>query len=215
MFRLAHRLPRGFLFDYHQPALLLTMKRLRNAVNTVVEATALPRMGRGEKRSAVTAMELLLVTPLLLIFLMAVIQFGVILANLKYLPLASRAGAKVLAETPFASLTLPATLTNVKNAVSAVLATGNISSCVVVLEQNVVVGVMPVDPPTPCPCLAPSAPPLPVSLSVPSVKAVRVTVCVPWSELAHNLNFLSFICFSLSDRTSRSSTLYPYEGLVP
>ena len=208
MFRLAHRLPRGFLFDYHQPALLLTMKRLRNAVNTVVEATALPRMGRGKKRSAVTAMELLLVTPLLLIFLMAVIQFGVILANLKYLPLASRAGAKVLAETPPANLTSAATFTNVKNAVSAVLATGNIFSCVVILEQNVNATTMPTDPVAPCPCAAPSLPVLPV---VSTVKAVRVTVCVPWSELAHNVNFLSLICFSLSDRTSQSSTLYPYE----
>ncbi len=189
------------------------MKRFRNAVNTVVEAAALPRKGRGGKRSAATAMELLLVTPLLLIFLMAVIQFGVILANLKYLPLASRAGAKVLAETPPANLTSAATFTNVKNAVSAVLATGNIFSCVVVLEQNVNATTMPTDPvaPWPCPCLKPSAPP--VVVSVPPINAVRVTVCVPWSELAHKVNFLSFICFSLSDRTSQSSTLYPYEGL--
>ena len=199
-------LAEAFQFDFHHPALLLTMKRLRNAVATVLEATDLPRMGRGGKRSAATAMELLLVTPVLLIFLLAIIQFGIILANLKYLPLASRAGAKVLAEiTPSTNLTSAATLTSVKDAVKAVLATGNMSSCRVILEQNVVPGPVPPDPDTPCPCDAPLTPTLPVD-------AVRVTVCVPWSELAHNVNFLSFLCFSLSDRTSQSATLYPYEG---
>lgn len=183
------------------------MKRLRNAVEIIVEAAALARMVKGRKRSAATAMELLLVAPVLVIFLLAMIQFGVILANLKYLPLASRAGAKVLAETtPATNLASLAALTNVKDAVGAVLATGNMSSYRVILEHSVtgIPGPMP-DPATPCPCDAPLTPTLPVN-------AVRVTVCVPWSELAHNVNFLSFLCFSLSDRTSQSSTLYVYEG---
>jgi hypothetical protein len=155
-------------------------------------------------------MELLLVTPLLLIFLLAVVQFGIILSSLKFLPLASRAGAKVLAETtPAANLTSVATFNQVKGAVQAVLATGGISSCRVVVEQNVVPGSMPVDPDLPCPCEAPLIPSLPAPITA---NAVRVTVCVPWSALAYDLNFLNLICFSLDDRTSQASTLYPYEG---
>ena len=50
-------------------------------------------------RKAVVVLELILSLPILMIFIGAVIEFGLILANMKQVKLASRTAAKVAAET--------------------------------------------------------------------------------------------------------------------
>src|SRR5690348_8107283 len=56
------------------------------------------RSSRAAPRRGVSVLELVLITPVLLILLLAVIEFGQILANLKQVSLASRVGAKVASE---------------------------------------------------------------------------------------------------------------------
>lgn len=148
---------------------------------------------------AVVVVELILMLPVLLVFLIALIEFGLILANTKVVALASRNGAKLAAESPAFSIT------QVTNVVNASLATANIQSCKVILEHNVVAG-----GPSPltsgtCNCSAPSIPTLPGG----SQRAVRVTVCVELSQLTPNL--LTAFGFTTANRTVSESTLYPYE----
>ena len=143
--------------------------------------------------------------PVLLVFIAALIEFGLILANTKVVALASRTGAKIAAEMPVASL--PSSISTVENAVDAVLSTANMSSCRVILEHNVLGGgTSPLTNIGTCICSAPSSPALPGG----SPSAVRVTVCVELSELTPNL--LTAFGFSTADRTVSESTLYPYEN---
>jgi hypothetical protein len=151
----------------------------------------------------VTAFELLMALPVLLILMTAVLEYGLILANLKYLPLASRAGAKVLAETPRWQLMHgPSTLVQVSQAVEDSLSAGDIVACRVLAEHNVDGGwrqeigsCTGTDPSTPLP---------PVGAG-----AVRVTVCVELSELTPD--FLGWIGFSTAGRVAQATTTFPYE----
>jgi Flp pilus assembly protein TadG len=154
------------------------------------------RAGRG----GVTVLELVVVAPVMVIFLAAVIEFGLILANVKYLPMASRAGAKILAETPAANLDTLATLSAVANAVDQVLATGQMSSCRVIIEKNV--GGYGSQQTGNCNCTAPVAPAIPTG-------GVRVTVCVPVTQLTPDL--LGVFGFCITNRLAHATTAYPHE----
>jgi Flp pilus assembly protein TadG len=150
--------------------------------------------------------ELVLMLPVLLVFLAALIEFGLILANTKVVALASRNGAKIAAETQ----TLPFNISTVKNEVNAVLATAGMQACTVILEHNVPTGgtspLTVID--SPCNCSAPATPTLPVA-NGGTLYAVRVTVCVELSQLTPDL--LTTFGFSTANRTVSESTLYPHE----
>ena len=158
---------------------------------------------QGVRRSGVTYLELILAMPVLLVFLASVIEFGLIMANLKYLPAASRAGAKVVAETPVASIDDLATLTAARDAANDVLAAADLVSCRVIISHNFGGGGSQAS--GTCTCSAPTTPTLPTD----GDGAVRVTVCVELSRLAPDL--LSIFGFSTSGRIVQSTTTYPYE----
>lgn len=158
-------------------------------------------------RRAVVVVELILMLPVLLVFLAALIEFGLILANTKVVALASRTGARIAAETSTPGL--PSSISTIRNGVDSVLATAQMSSCRVILEHNVPLGGASPLIDGPCNCSAPSSPALPVA-NGGALRAVRVTVCVELSELTPNL--LAAFGFSTATRTVTESTLYPYEN---
>lgn len=158
-------------------------------------------------RQAVVVVELILMMPVLLVFVAALIEFGLILANTKVVALASRTAARIAAETPTSSL--PSSISTVRAGADAVLATASMTSCRVILEHNVptVSGSLVSD--GPCNCSAPLTPALPVA-NGGALRAVRATVCVELSQLTPNM--LAAFGFSTANRTVSQSTLYPYEN---
>jgi Flp pilus assembly protein TadG len=154
--------------------------------------------------SGVTILELILILPVIIIFLLAVVEFGLILANLKFVPAASRAGAKVYAEFPAAALTNIATLTAVEDAINDSLAPANLTACRVILEHNVG-GPGSIQNGT-CACTPPAGPAMPVLAG----GSVRVTVCVELSQFTPNL--LGLFGFSTTGRVVQSTTTFPHEG---
>jgi hypothetical protein len=154
------------------------------------------------RRGAVT-LELILVLPVWLIALLAMVEFGQILANQQQLALASRVGAEEASQTPDLALagSVPP---NVLVAIDQQLASSSMSRCKVILEHNV-------GSPSPapvtlsdgtCECVPPLTP-LP-----PRREYVRVTVCTELTELAPNL--LSIFGFDISDCIVQHSTTFRY-----
>lgn len=156
--------------------------------------------------------------PVLLVFLAAVIEFGLVLGHWKYVEYSARMGAKVAAELSNADLSSGTDADNVdevRTAVDRVLAGVGMSSCQVILEHNADCVT-----PTPdtkdsgacSPCSAPAAS-LPDNTTEVPGGVVRVTVCVPMTDLSPDL--LSTLGFSLSGRVARASTTFPYENCDP
>lgn len=173
------------------------------------------------RRRAVVTLELILAIPILLIVLLAVVEFGLILAASKHVEFASRLGAKLAAEVPrssgtvnLASFNLPSTPGNLKDRVDEYLLTaGYTAACAVILEHNAAGVPNPSqinDDGTPCACGPIGS--LPASVSGPpatSIESVRVTVCLP---MQGNIpNCLATFGFDLSDCTIRQSTVWRYE----
>ena len=158
------------------------------------------------QKSGVTILEVILVTPVIVTMLFAVVEFGLLYANLQYLPLASRVGAKVAAEQPggIAATITQDTLTKVTSAVETVLSNVGITDCKVVIE-NSNGGEVKSPPVGGCECMTPPAAP-PSS----TVDGVRVTVCVELAELT--LDLLSSVGFTCGAEVGRASTTLPYEG---
>jgi Flp pilus assembly protein TadG len=149
---------------------------------------------------------MLVAVPLLLVTLLAIVEFALVMSKLQQVALASRAGASVAAKQ--SSLDVVA----VKTQVDRELAVGGISagSCEVLLQHNV-------QEATPvvmtsgagCTCQSPSTPALPSSSLVPA-GCVRVTVCVQLSALTPDL--LSTLGVSLGSSFVNNSTTLPYEA---
>lgn len=158
-------------------------------------------------RLGVITLEFLLVFPLLFILLLAVYEFGLILAAAKHVENAARLGAKYSAEVGDLDVfNDPGTFDNLKERVDQYLNTaGYTDSCQVILEHNVAEVANPLQPNplvADCPCN-------PVG-SLP-VHSVRVTVCLP---MTGNIpNGLSSFGFDISDSVIRSSVVSIYEQL--
>lgn len=157
------------------------------------------------KRRGVVTFELIVTTPILLIFLAAVIEFGLILANTKQVALASRVGAKVAAEDS----RLPGSTSDVNDDVETAVnrqlqaaGFGASGTSGVTLRHNVGGGSVSDTNGT---CADPTSPALPTDGS----GSVRVTVCVELSKLTPDL--LSMFGFSTSGKTVEVTTTYPYE----
>lgn len=136
--------------------------------------------------------------PILLIFLAATIEFGIILANLKYLPMASRAGAQVVAKDKSAALV------DVEAAVNQTLSACGATACGVTVKHNVGTNYS-VSTGT-CADSGPAFSAMPTDGS----GSVSVTVTVRVSDMAPDL--LDMFGFSLSGRLATSTTIFPYEG---
>ncbi len=161
------------------------------------------------KKRGVVALEFLLLFPILVILLIAVVEFGLILAAAKHVEFASRLGAKLAAETGnLDTFNQPATPNNLKNQVDQYLITaGYTNSCQVILEHNVMGIANPIQPnPTVanCPCVPVYGP-----IGSLPMQAVRVTVCLPMS--GNIPNCLSTFGYDVSTCSIRQSAVWIYE----
>jgi Flp pilus assembly protein TadG len=160
------------------------------------------RTHRGTRRGGAVIVELILAMPILFISLLVVAEFGMVMANLKQVALASREGAKIAAETAgLSTTTTGATAAVIRKAVDDRLESAEFGSTAtegVRLDHTVSGGGSAADGT----CPSPAGPTLPSG-------AVRVTVCVKLTKLTPNL--LSVFGFDISTRTVEHTTTLDYE----
>ena len=172
------------------------------------------RYPRPQKRDGSVTLEFLLVLPILLIVLLAAIEFGMFFANIQQVALACRVGAEAASQTPGLPDGPDLVPTNITDAINHQLASSGISPCRVYLEHNLsgieqelVTAYVPA-----CTCTAPATalPPQPPPATDYGRVSVRVTVCVPMTELAPNC--LALFGFNLTGRCATCSTTFRHEG---
>jgi hypothetical protein len=169
---------------------------------------SLPRSSRRNHRGVIT-LEVILLLPILVILLLAVIEFALIMAAAQHVEAASRLGAKLAAETNNLPLfNAPSTMDNLKERVDQYLNTaGYTDSCQVILEHNVMGMGNPAQfNPLGSPC---SCTPEPGPIGSLPFGSVRVTVCLALSGNVPNV--LDMFGFDISNRTVRQSVVWIYE----
>uniref|UniRef100_A0A7C2K020 Pilus assembly protein n=1 Tax=Schlesneria paludicola TaxID=360056 RepID=A0A7C2K020_9PLAN len=169
-------------------------------------------------RRGIVVLEFILWTPVFVILLVSIVEFGLIWMNLQQVKAAANAGAKVASELTTAQLSSGLAANNidlVEDAVQKVLGSAYMTPCRVILEYNPPNTCVPGSPGTkattsscPVACNAPSSS-LPSTTDIPG-GSVRVTVCVNINQLTPNL--LSTFGFSISNRNAKMSTTLPYEN---
>jgi Flp pilus assembly protein TadG len=167
-----------------------------------------PRPACSTRRAAVT-LEFIVALPVLLIVLLAVVEFGMFFSGIQQVNLASRVGAEAASQStslPYALTTVPP---DVADPINQQLANAGISPCKIILEHNKS-SLQTLTTPygAGCDCDPPAT-----SLPVIAASSVRVTVCVPMSELAPNC--LTMFGFDLAIRYAQCSTTFRYELSTP
>jgi len=154
------------------------------------------------RRKGVATLEFVVFAPVLLIFLMAISEFGLVFANLQTVELASQMATRVAAEADQADVTSgnATLLADIQTAADEVLAAGGMTSAGIVLEHPLTGGSGSFTTGT---CTSPGSPTLPT-------EAVRVSVCLDLSELTPDL--LNSFGFTTSGRTARQTTTMRFEG---
>lgn len=164
------------------------------------------RDANGGPRRGAVIVELLLALPVLIILLLAALEFGVMLTNFQQISLASRNGALVASEVSGLGgyATVPTEVTDVIN---KQLASANMSACQIRLEHSFG-GTNPLLEPLIAP---PGCDCNPGSVAMaPSKDYVRVTVCVDMDQAAPNC--LTMFGFDLSGKTVQFTTLLRHEN---
>lgn len=190
---------------------VLSVHAMKNALRPSVSR---PRIS-GDRRLRMGAvhLELIIAVPILVIALLAIIEFGRVMTNLQQVALASRAGASEAAQTNL--YLAPAVPLNVKDAVNRQLASAGLgepgaNACRIIVEHNV--GATPAmiaptvtltDTTRTCTCSSPGT-------LLPARQAVRVTVCIELTSLAPNL--LKSFGFDIKSKSVQHSTTFRYEG---
>lgn len=174
---------------------------------------------RAKRRSAAVLLELIVALPILVIIVVALVQFGLFFQNMQQVAVASRVGAQEAAETAnlpnegdVAGDPVPAAIIA---AIRQQLSSSGIDPCAIILEHNVNASSgfteqtlrtdfdNDGDSMNDCPdCAEPSS-------AIPSL-SVRITVCVKMDELMPNS--LSMFGFDASTYTSQSTTTHSHEG---
>ncbi len=177
-----------------------------------VRATG-PKRERHPRR-AVVVLEMILALPLLVIVVMAIVEFGLLFSNEQIVEMASRAGTQVASKLA----TIPssgAVPIEVETAVARELARIGVTRYRIRLEHNVNFAV-PSGTMTPVVLTTTSAggptsgpTPSPITLT-PNRRYVRVTVYVWTTDLTPNL--LGTFCVDLSNRVSSQTTLRRHVG---
>jgi hypothetical protein len=174
------------------------------------------------RRTAVIMLELILALPVILIFLLAIVEFGLILALSKHVSYASRFAATIAADEARSNVNgvgdvnLPAGGSDLLTAVNQYLATAGITggACQVILQHNVsgIANQTQIDGPGGCNrCTAPATdlPAAPLVCPGVTLESVRVTVCVPLEGNVPNL--LCTFGFSNEDCVMRETTTYRFK----
>ncbi len=161
----------------------------------------------------VVTLELLVLFPILVILLLAVLEFGLIMAAAKHVAFAGRLGAKFAAESlDVSSANSPSATVNVKTQVDQYLITaGYTNSCQVILEHNVS-GQSKPSQPNPLTANCPCTPVIGGNPSLPAGSnfgSVRVTVCLPMTNNVPNV--LNTFGFDISGKSIRESVVWIYE----
>ena len=169
---------------------------------TVPQRKPVPRRG-------VVLLEMILALPLLIIVVMAIVEFGLLFSNAQVVAMASRAGTQVASELT----TIPssgAVPVAVETAVARELARIRVTRYRIRLEHNINFTPPPL---TMTPVVltttsagGPTGGPTPSAITLtPDRRYVRVTVYVWTTDLTPNL--LSTFCVDLSNRVSSQTTL--------
>lgn len=156
--------------------------------------------GHLKRRGAVT-IELLVALPVLIVIVLAVLQFGYYFTGSQQLALASRVGADEAAQTPGLPAAGAVPL-NIANAINRQLASAGITPVAIIVEHNTAgpKQVLRTD-------FVPNTCPEPTSIL--PFETVRVTVCVPLTDLMPNC--LSTLGFDLTGRFAQVTTTFGYE----
>lgn len=176
---------------------------------------------RADARRGVAVVELLIILPVLLVALFAMVEFGLIMAQLKQIVLASREGAKAASELPPG--TLPTTDgTNVNSsildAVDHQLLSAKLKRCKIIFRHNngppAGTTVTNTDTSSTCTkCATPTSTLPSTTTSVNGVSvttvAVEVSVCVPLSTITPNI--LSHFGFAVKDQIVYHTTTFNLE----
>jgi hypothetical protein len=156
------------------------------------------------RRSGVFVAELLLTMPVFMVFLLAVVQFGIFFGNSQVLILASRVGAAAASEITLTPGVPPA----VENAVLKHLTSGGLPGyCRIRLEHNAFPGnpqafLLPVAGSCDCEPDAILAPG-----ERPPYVYVRLTVCVPLTDMMPNLLTVFGLDISSYPQAASSTTI--------
>jgi len=180
-----------------------------------------PSLRALNRRGAIT-LEFILTLPLLIMIILALIEFSMMLRTGQQVAMASQFGAKLASEVTrnkgqvpnlnnFNTLISEANQVSLKNQIDGFLAThGLTGSCKVILEHNACGSVINSPQELPllgsCPCESPTSPTFPLPGKAPpfDTSYVRVTVALP---MAGNIpDLLSSLGFSLGDRTFQHTT---------
>lgn len=177
------------------------------------------RPNDARRRRAAVVLEVVLTLPLLIIVLMAVVEFGLMFSNEQIVEMASRAGAQVASRlvTISESDGDPAP-TEVVDAVNEELGKINVTARQVILEHNVYFDGSPTGVLSPavtlkspagnlCPPSNEPTPPGPTPNHI-QPRYVRVTVCVNTTDIAPNL--LATFGLDFSNRASQQTTTRRY-----
>jgi hypothetical protein len=149
--------------------------------------------------------EVILVLPLLLAALLALVEFGVLLAHLKHVDQAAAVGARFASRQSPADFESGRAIEGVERQVAAVLATAGLrAACRVDLEHNLPQGGSTAQTAGTCDHSLPAGQGLPQSADL---RAVRVSVWMDLSALAPDL--LASLGYSLEGRWTRSQVTFP------
>jgi len=163
------------------------------------------RMRSPRRGSAI--LELVLALPVLLIIVLATVEFSLYFVNAQQLALACRVGALEAAQTPSLG-SLSAIPSDVITAIEHQLGSSGIDACRVRLEHNVGGTTELFHPPAAgCDCG-----PATTLASPPPGEYVRLTVCAPQSELMPNCLKLFGLDVSDPTRVVERTQVFPYEG---
>lgn len=165
-----------------------------------------PVLGRPEgQRCGVLALELILVLPIMLIALLAIIQFGQYFANLQELSFASRIGAQEAAQTSgLPSVDGGPIPANIVSAIDYQLHAFGINHRMIVLEHNASGTAVSLTEP-------PSSPSPPKLAPPPPGKYVRVIVVVPKAETMPELLKVFGLTLAPAGKVTMASTVFAYE----
>jgi len=158
---------------------------------------------RDVDRDGSVTLEFLLVVPVLLIVLLATVEFGMFFSNMQQVALAARLGAEAASEYATYPAGGPLVPSVVTDPIEQQLDSSGISPCKVILQHNVSGGETLTTPyGAGCPCGPPAT-------LLPATASVRVTVYVPMTELAPNC--LVPFGFNLTGYYAHCSTTFRYE----
>jgi len=170
-------------------------------------------------RRGVATLEFLLTLPLVVLGVMATIQFGMLFANMEHGELASRIGAVEASQTPGLAATaggdpVPG---NIIDAIETQIDTVGLRWCKIRLEHNVGGTVIVLESTnsgstfSACPDCGPTETLTTSTLGPPSGAYVRLTVCVPKRQLMPDcIQFLG-VALGDTDEAMAFTSVYRYE----